>query len=46
MIKNPLVMLDKSHMILVTNNNQLCMKKVNKIHLHPLTSHIHIIICN
>jgi hypothetical protein len=34
-------------MILVANNNEFWMKeKVNEIHLHPLTSHIYIVIYN
>jgi hypothetical protein len=34
-------------MTLVANNNEFWMKKkVNEIHLHPLTSHIHIVIYN
>jgi hypothetical protein len=32
---------------LVTNNNEFWMKeRVNKIRLHPLICHIHIIACN
>jgi len=40
-------MLDKSHVTLVKNDKEFFNeKKVNKIHLHPLTSHIRIVICN
>jgi hypothetical protein len=40
-----IVMLDKSHTTLITNNNEFWMKKiVNKIHFHPLTNHICIVV--
>jgi hypothetical protein len=46
-IKIPLIAFVKSHTTLVVNNNKLWIKeKVNKIHLHLLTSHIHIVVYN
>ncbi len=43
MTKILLVVLNKSHMTLLTNNNELWMKeKINEIHLHPLIGQIRI----
>jgi len=40
-------MLDKSHVTLIKNDKEYWMKeKINKIHFHPLTNHIHIVTCN
>ncbi len=35
------------HTTLIVNDNEIWMKeKINEIHLHPLTNHIRIVICN
>jgi hypothetical protein len=40
-------MLDNSHVTLVANDKKIWMKeKINKIHLHYLTSHIRIVTYN
>jgi hypothetical protein len=44
--KIPLIMLNKLHITLVTNDNELWMKKNYEIHMHILTSHICIVIYN
>ncbi len=37
MTKILIVALDKSHVILIANDKEFWMKKINKIHFHPLT---------